>query len=68
MITFSTLSKRENQVVNYVVHGLSNKQIARAICISTRTVEDHRAAAMKKLNVHNSVELTRKMYGIRSDQ
>lgn len=45
------LSPREHQVVTGLAHGKSNKNIAFDIGISPRTVEIHRANAMKKLSV-----------------
>lgn len=45
------LSPREHQVITGLAHGKSNKNIAFDIGISPRTVEIHRANAMKKLSV-----------------
>jgi len=42
-----------------VVEGKSNKEIARALVISPKTVSVHRSNIMAKLGVHNSVELVR---------
>ena len=46
-----TLSQRERQVVIGLAHGKPNKTIAYDIGISPRTIEIHRANAMRKLNV-----------------
>ena len=46
-----TLSQRERQVVAGLAHGKPNKTIAYDIGISPRTIEIHRANAMKKLGV-----------------
>lgn len=46
-----TLSLRERQVVAGLAHGKPNKTIAFDIGISPRTIEIHRANAMRKLNV-----------------
>lgn len=60
----STLSPRQREVTNYLVHGLTNKEIARELNISPRTVEDYRAEVCRKLGVRNTVELTRFVYAI----
>ena len=46
---FSRLTKREREVAQLVVAGHANKEIAARLGISQRTVETHRAAAMKKV-------------------
>ncbi|GAB4529031.1 MAG: response regulator transcription factor [Anaerolineae bacterium] len=53
------LTERELQVLELVVEGKSNKEIARALVISPKTVSVHRSNIMSKLGVHNSVELVR---------
>lgn len=53
------LTEREYQVLKLVVEGKSNKEIARALVISPKTVSVHRSNIMAKLGVHNSVELVR---------
>jgi two-component system, LuxR family, response regulator FixJ len=54
---FKNLSPRETQVMVLVTAGEPNKQIARQLGISERTVEVHRAKVMKKLSVATLVEL-----------
>lgn len=58
------LTPREKQVCELIVRGLCNKEIGQALCISSRTVEDHRAKIYDKYDVRNAVELTRAVYGI----
>ena len=53
------LSPRERQVVDLVAAGKANKMIASELSLSDRTVEKHRASAMKKLEVHSVAELVR---------
>ena len=53
------LTKREHQVFDLVVEGLSNKEIARVLGISHRTVEIHRGRMMAKMGVSTAVELMR---------
>jgi len=54
------LTNREYEVVNLVCEGLSSKQIAYALGICQRTVENHRKAAMTKLDAPNAVLLVRR--------
>lgn len=55
------LTKTEHLVLEILLKGKSNKQIARQLRRSVRTVEDHRARIMHKLGVDNLVDLTRKV-------
>lgn len=52
------LSQRELEVVMLATSGLSNKDIAKHLSISFRTVEVHRRNAMRKTGTRNVVELT----------
>lgn len=52
------LTPRESQVLRFVVEGLTNKQIAREIQVSVKTVEKHRQEVMNKLNIHHTAGLT----------
>lgn len=54
------LSAREKEILNHIAKGLTTKEIADLLSISTRTVETHRVNMMKKLNVKNSAELIKK--------
>jgi two-component system response regulator FixJ len=51
------LSPREKQVLKWVAAGYSSKEIAKAMAISNRTVEGHRARIMEKLNAQSLAEL-----------
>lgn len=50
---------RELEVVQLIAEGNSNKQIARLLGISIKTVESHRAAAMRKAGARTAAEIVR---------
>lgn len=52
------LCDREREIVAYVVHGFTNREIARRLCISGRTVSTHLVNIYGKLDVHSRAELT----------
>lgn len=58
------LTAREQQVSEYLCLGWSNKEIAQALAVSPRTIEDHRQNIYDKLKVRNVVELVRLVYRI----
>jgi DNA-binding NarL/FixJ family response regulator len=60
----SLISAREKSVVQLIAEGRTNKEIADLLAISLKTVETHRAAAMRKLNVTTTAGLIR--YAIRN--
>lgn len=53
------LTDRETEVLRLVAKGLSARQIADRLVISRRTVENHVQATLRKLQLHNRVELAR---------
>lgn len=53
----ATLTQREREVMDLVVQGRKNKQIAEELGISVKTVEAHRAKAMEKMDVSSVAEL-----------
>jgi DNA-binding NarL/FixJ family response regulator len=55
----SVLTPREIDVLGGVARGLTNKAIAAELGISRRTVEAHREALMRKLQIHSVAGLTR---------
>lgn len=59
----SRLSSRELEVLKYLAQGLAKKQIAKYLDISAKTVDAHAWRLMKKLAIHDRVELAR--YAIR---
>ena len=51
------LTRTERKVLKLIVSGKSNKEIAHLLGRAVRTVEDHRSHIMRKLRVHNVIEL-----------
>jgi RNA polymerase sigma factor (sigma-70 family) len=59
----ASLTDRERQVMKLMVQGLHNRQIAKELGISARTVEVHKARVMEKLGVRNLVDFVRLVDG-----
>ncbi len=57
----ATLSSREREVLDELIHGRYNKNIADHLGITPRTVEFHRANIFKKMDVTSAVELAHKL-------
>ena len=55
----ATLSDREREVMELVVAGMLNKEIAKALTLSIKTVEVHRAHVMEKMAVSCLADLVR---------
>ena len=55
----SGLTEREREVVDHLIAGRTNREIAESLRLSPRTVEIHRAHLMEKLAVRNLPELLR---------
>ena len=53
------LTERETEVLRMVAQGMSYKQIAERLVLSHRTVQNHVQNTLRKLQMHNRVELTR---------
>jgi DNA-binding NarL/FixJ family response regulator len=53
------LTDRETEVLRLVAKGLTARQIANKLVISHRTVENHVQSTLRKLQLHNRVELAR---------
>ena len=60
---FSILSTREREVLHLIAEGLSAKEIAADLKISSKTVEAHRTSLMRKVGVRKATELVR--YAVR---
>ncbi len=55
----SQLSEREFQILQYMLQGKSSKEIAAEADLSLQTISGYRTQIMKKLGVHNVVELVK---------
>ncbi len=53
------LTERETEVLKMVAKGMSYKQIAERLVLSHRTVQNHVQNTLRKLQLHNRVQLTR---------
>ena len=60
----SALTRREREIVQLIAEGKINKEVARLLDISVKTVETHRATAMHKLKLRSTAELVR--YAVRN--
>jgi len=56
---FALLSEREREVLGLIVAGLTNKEIGRALALSPRTVETHRANLFEKLQAESLAQVIR---------
>ena len=54
-----SLTERERDVLRQIAWGYSNKEIAERLDISIKTVEAHKANALKKLGMHSRIDIVR---------
>ena len=54
---WETLTDKEQQVLTLIAAGLLNKEVAERLGNSVRTIENHRAAAMKRLQIKTLAQL-----------
>lgn len=59
MVLSEVLTKSEYRILKLITKGLSNKDIARQLSISVRTVETHRAHILSKLGLKNTASLVK---------
>jgi DNA-binding NarL/FixJ family response regulator len=55
----SHLTAREREVLRLIAQGRRSREIAQMLGVSLRTIETHRAASMRKLNLHSVAEVVR---------
>jgi DNA-binding NarL/FixJ family response regulator len=53
------ISKREQEILELIVKGMTSKEIAQELYISPRTVDTHRSNLMGKIDLHNTADLVR---------
>lgn len=56
---YGSLTPREQEIMRLLAEGSSAREIAESLCISPKTVENHRSNIMHKLGLHSSLELVR---------
>lgn len=61
----SSLTRRENQVVQLLAEGKSSKEVAAILNLSVKTAETHRSHIMSKLGLHSVSELV--LYAVRNN-
>jgi len=55
---WDSITLREREILKLIAEGFKNKDIGDHLCISSKTVEKHRANLMQKLDLHNTAALT----------
>lgn len=55
----SRLSNKEKEILQFLVDGMSSREIAERLQLSVRTVDNHRANMMRRLQVRNAAELVK---------
>ena len=60
---YEKLTDRERQILQMITEGFSNREIAERLCLSVKTVNNHRLNLMDKLDIHNTAKLVK--YAIR---
>jgi DNA-binding NarL/FixJ family response regulator len=53
------LTAREIEILRYLAHGYTGREIAQKLCISRLTIDTHRRHLLRKLQCNNVVEMTR---------
>lgn len=54
-----SLTKRERQIIELIIEGMMNKQMAYELSLSLSTIEAHRSSIMKKFEVKSVAQLTK---------
>ncbi len=58
-LEIDSLTTREREILKLIAEGKSSKEIADLLCISARTVDNHRANIMEKLNLKKATDLVK---------
>lgn len=53
------LSHREKEILNFIINGYTNSEIARILYLSCRTIDTHRQNLLAKLGARNTAVLVR---------
>ncbi|BBO72868.1 DNA-binding response regulator [Desulfosarcina widdelii] len=56
---YGRLTPREQEIMRMLAEGIAKTEIADRLCISVKTVENHRSNIMKKLDLHSTMDLVR---------
>ena len=56
---YGRLTPREQEIMRMLAEGIAKTEIANRLCISVKTVENHRSNIMKKLDLHSTMDLVR---------
>jgi two-component system response regulator FixJ len=65
---YAQLSEREREVLGLILSGLTNKEMGRALSVSPRTVETHRANLFAKLEAESLAQLIRQYAALVDEQ
>ncbi len=57
--SLAKLTAREKQILRMIANGMSRTEIAERLCRSPMTIDNHRKSILKKLGIHDRVELVR---------
>lgn len=59
VVPIVSLTEREKEILTYIAQGYTNKEIAKKLVLSHKTIDSHRTNLMKKLGVHNITGLVK---------
>jgi len=57
------LTEREQEIVELIVQGYSNKQVSHKLCVREQTVKNRLGNIFKKLGIHNRINLAVSLLG-----
>lgn len=58
--TMAALTKREREVLNHLLEGMSNKEIGNKVNLSERTIKFHVSSLLRKTDCVNRIQLAKK--------